>query len=119
MNKFLTGKQMTNTNLTDNEANKNVFQSKAYHHRSQNLNTLSNIMSDKVFCSSSCGSIDVNYQLIFPTVDPPALQQLAQMLQKSLEVNGGLVSDEGTVFKIDETSIVFEGMFSSWLRFFP
>ena len=57
----------------------------------------------------SCGSINVDYELIFATVDPPAPQQLAQMLQQSLEDNGGLVSDDGTVFEVDETSIVFEG----------
>ena len=63
-----------------------------------------------VFVHYSCGSINVDYELIFATVDPPAPQQLAQMLQQSLEDNGGLVSDDGTVFQVGETSIVFEGI---------
>ena len=58
----------------------------------------------------SCGSINVDYELVFATADPPAPQQLAQMLQQSLEDNGGLVSDDGTVFEVDETYIVFEGI---------
>ena len=69
-----------------------------------------NMVYNVVFVHYSCGSINVDYELIFATVDPPGPQQLAQMLQQSLEDNGGLVSDDGTVFQVDETSIVFEGI---------
>ena len=68
-------------------------------------------MVDDVSFYHSCGSINVDYELIFATVDAPASQQLAQMVQQSLEENGGLVSDDGTIFQVDETSIVFEGTY--------
>ena len=59
-----------------------------------------------------CGSVDVDYELIFAWVDPPAPQQLAQMVQETIEENGGLVAEDGTTFTVDETSIVFEGTHS-------
>ena len=53
--------------------------------------------------------MDVDYELIFARVDPPAPQQLAQMVQETIQENGGLVAEDGTTFTVDETSIVFEG----------
>ena len=55
-----------------------------------------------------CGSVDVDYQMVFATPTPPAPTQLAQMLQQSIQTNG-LVSQDGTNFTVDAASIVFEG----------
>ena len=56
-----------------------------------------------------CGSVDVDYIVIFDTVDPPAPQQLTETLQQSIQQDGGLVSDDGTAFDVDQESIVFDG----------
>ena len=53
--------------------------------------------------------MDVDYVLIFDTLDPPAPQQLTEKLQQSIQEDGGLVSDDGTTFDVDQESIVFEG----------
>ena len=55
-----------------------------------------------------CGSVEVDYQMVFATPTPPAPTQLAQMLQQSIQTNG-LVSQDGTNFTVDAASIVFEG----------
>ena len=55
-----------------------------------------------------CGSVEVDYQMVFATPTPQAPTQLAQMLQQSIQTNG-LVSQDGTNFTVDAASIVFEG----------
>ena len=56
-----------------------------------------------------CSSVDVDYIVIFDMVDRPAPQQLTKTLQQTIQEDGGLVSDDGTTFDVDQESIVFEG----------
>ena len=46
-------------------------------------------------------------------VGGPAAEQLTQTLQQSIQQDGGLVTDDGTTFQVNEESNVFQGVYSS------
>ena len=65
---------------------------------------------------SRCGSILVEYDLHFDTVDPPSSNQLAQTLQNTLDAQGFI---NGTSFQLDANSIKVEGIVTESLTFLP
>ena len=53
-----------------------------------------------------CGSIQVEYDTLFDSANPPTTDQLAQTLQTALD-NQGFIP--GTNFELDTNSVAFEG----------
>ena len=53
-----------------------------------------------------CGSIEVEYDLLFDTANAPTSDQLTQTLQNALDGQGFI---NGTQFELDTNSVAFTG----------
>ena len=67
------------------------------------------ILSSCLLSFLRCGSIVVEYDLLFDTDDPPTSEQLSQIFMAALD-NQGFIP--GTDFQLDTDSITFNGNIS-------